>query len=492
MIKARDICFTYQSIPVFNQASFSIGKNTKVGLVGPNGAGTSTLFKIITKEIDIESGSLETSGNIVYVPQELKYDPVLDTCLSIREYLDPYYFCHDYELRKLCEGLELSNIGFETKPSVLSGGQKTKLALGRSLVAKPEILLLDEPTNFLDIAGRKWVMSFLENYEGMVVVVSHDLKLLDKAIDKILYIDIQYHQIKEFKGNYSKFLDLKNEQDELLVRQIENEQKKIKRMEKSIQGLYKWTVGKKVRQRVVMQRRLERIRDTLPQLPKEIEKIRLQLLTPSWVGCIPIVVKNISKSFDEPVLIDFSMSIYRNDKLALIGPNGSGKSTLIKILNGVVIPDTGEVIKDSGLKIGYYSQELENFDLDTTLMEMVRFYGKFGEDKARPFLRKFLFPADKVFQPIRTLSGGEKTRLAIAILMLQDFNLLILDEPTTYLDVTSQKIILEAIKQYTGTMIIVSHTEEFIDGLHPNRVLLLPEAQIVPYSEEIKEKIGLM
>lgn len=491
MIKAQNLSYSYGLGDIFKNASFSVGQNMKVGLVGANGAGKTTLFRLIRGEENPKEGKLEVSGKIGYVPQEIKNDPLMKEANTVREYVDPKSTKEDYELLAMLKGLEMENTALDTNPNLLSGGRKTKLALLRALIESPDILLLDEPTNFLDVDGKAWVMNFLGSYPHSLVVVSHDLNLLDEHINKVIYIDKPTRTIQEYTGNYSKFVQLKEEQEALLKRKVTQEKKHITRMEKSLTRLYKKTSKKGVRQRVMLSRRIEKMKENLPELPKEVQNIKLQLPAPARSGEIPVKVSNICKSYnDQKILSDLSFFIERGERVALIGPNGAGKSTLIKIIMGITQPDSGKVNIDPQTKIGYYSQEFESFDFEKTLLETAADEIDSLQKNLRPFLARFMFNEHKVFQKVGSLSGGEKTRLAIALLMLHDYNLLILDEPTTYLDVLSQRVILDALKQYSGSMLIVSHTEEFIEELSPNRVLLLPENRIVHWAPGLKTRIS--
>lgn len=491
MIKATKISYSYGSEPLFENASFSVGNNIKAGLVGPNGAGKSTLFKLIRGVDSVVVGKLETSGKIGYVPQEVKTDEVLDNAKAIREYIDPHSKKEEYELETMLHGLELQKISLSSPPQKLSGGQKTKLAILRALIDEPDILLLDEPTNFLDTDGKIWIMSFLSTYPKTLLMVSHDLELLDKHIDKVISINPYTRTVEEYKGNYTTYKKLKKEHDALLKRKIINEQKHIKHMEQGLIKMQRFTSKKGVRQRTVLKRRIERLKENLPELPKEIQRIKMTLPDPSPTGELPIAAYGVTKLFhDELILADVSLSLRKKERVALLGPNGAGKSTFIKILIGSLLPDSGEVVRDSNLSIGYYSQEFETFDPEHTLFEVMEEKSSWNEGKIRPFLARFNFQRDKIFQKISTLSGGEKTRLSIALLMVQDHNLLILDEPTTYLDVLSQRIILDALKEYKGAMLFVSHTEEFVEELQPSRVLLLPENKVTYWLPELSEKVS--
>lgn len=478
MIIAKNISYAYSRLTVYEESSFSILKGEIVGLVGPNGAGKSTLFKLIKGEEQPNDGKLEVFGKVGYVAQEIKHDPDLDTAEDIKTYLDPECKKEEYELMIMLNSLEV-NVELDEKPKILSGGQRTKLALLRAIIAEPDILLLDEPTNFLDAEGKRWMIEFLSDYPNTLVVISHDLNLLDTHIDKILAINPATKRIEEYRGNYTKFVKVKGNNDEAVKRQFENDQKEISRMKKSLLKMGSSSTEKGARARRNVQNRIDRIKDALPELPKEIAHIKFVLPEPLRTSEIPIRVQNISKSYeDTTILSNVSLSIRRGERIVLYGPNGAGKSTFIKILMGRVQPNSGEIEKDQKLHIGYYSQEFETFDFSKTILETVEAQCDLPLDQIRPILAKFNFLRQQIYQTVGTLSGGEKTRLSIALLMLQNYNLLILDEPTTYLDVVSQKIILEALKSYKGSMLFVSHTEDFVEGLTPNRIMRLPENDI--------------
>jgi ATP-binding cassette subfamily F protein 3 len=478
MITAKNISYSYARLSVYEESSFSISKGEIVGLVGPNGAGKSTLFKLLMGEDQSSTGNLQILGKVGYVPQEIKNDPHLENALDIRSYIDPEMKKEEYELIIMLNSLEV-NEDLDIKPSILSGGQRTKLALLRAIIQEPDVLLLDEPTNFLDTEGKRWIMEFLSEYPNTLIVISHDINLLDQHIDKIIAINPTTKQIEEYRGNYTKYVKLKGINDEAVKKKYENDQKEINRMKKSLLKMASGMTEKGARARANVQNRIDRIKDALPDLPKEIKDIKFTLPDPINVGEIPISAVNISKHYDDEVILtDVSLSIKRGERIALYGPNGAGKSTFIKILMGRTQPDSGEVIRDPNLHIGYYSQEFETFDFNKTILETVEEQCHLPMQQILPILASFNFMRARIYQKIGTLSGGEKTRLSIALLMLQNYNLLILDEPTTYLDVVSQKTILEALKSYKGAMLFVSHTDEFVEGLTPSRIMFLPENKI--------------
>lgn len=484
MLAVRNLSFSHNSHQIFEDVTFSIEDGQKVGLIGQNGAGKSTLLKILCNQEKHYTGKVEVIGSIGVVPQEVKHDPVMEACETVRDYLDPENNILDYKLHLMLKGVELHELSLDASPGKLSGGQKTRLALSRALLAEPDILLLDEPTNFLDIAGKEWVMNFLGNYPKTLILISHDLELLDKHIDKILYVDAPLKKIEEYKGNYSEAVEQRADKEALLRKHVHVGQQNINRLNESIK-----VVG--VRQRIQLQKRVARMKESLPPLPPEVRSIKFRLPDPSPIGELPLKAINISKSYgDKKILNNINLTINRGEIVALIGPNGVGKSTFIKILMGLLTPDSGEIIRDERLKVGYYSQEFETMDFNKSLLETARGAGSIPDSVARPVLASFLFPNHKISQHVGTLSGGEKTRLSIALLLLQDYNLLILDEPTTYLDTMSQRIILQVLKEYKGAILIVSHTEEFIKELQPRRALILPENYFDFWSEDFLEKVA--
>ena len=483
-IRVTDLSFSYGEKPLLVEANFRIEDGQKVGLVGENGTGKSTLLRLFQGEEYPDEGKLEVNGTMELVPQEVKRDPNLDKAATVMEYINPEGEVAEHRIRKLFAGLGISDVDLQSKPQNYSGGVKTKFALTRAILKEPDILLLDEPTNFMDLEGKKWVMGLLAQYPKTLILISHDLSLMDKAIDRVIYVNKHTHKIEEYKGNYSKYVKLQKEAAEVFKKQVLGQQRKIGQLEKAIK-----VIG--VDARIVMQKRIARLKEVLPELPPEVRSIKIQLPEPARSGDILITARSISKSYDTlQVIKDLNFSIRRGEKIALLGPNGVGKSTLIKLLIGQIKPDSGVVEWNAMNKLGYYSQEFEDFDMEKSVLQLFEDKCRRMESFCRPFLGKFNFPSNKVHQKVGTLSGGEKTRLAIAMLCSTDANLLILDEPTTYLDVLSQRVILDALKSYKGTMIIVSHTEEFIKELKPDKVFLMPEARMDFWIPDYEQLVG--
>ena len=483
-IRATNISFSYGEKPLLVEANFRIEDGQKVGLVGENGTGKSTLLKMFTGELSPDEGDLQLTGTIELVPQEVKRDPILDSSKTVMDYVNPDGIIEEHVIRKLFAGLGVGEIDLDSPPQGYSGGVKTKFALTRALLKEPDTLLLDEPTNFMDIEGKKWVMGLLSRYPKTLILISHDMGLMDKAIDRVMYVNKHKHIIEEYKGNYSQYIRLQKEAENLFKKQVHGQQKAIDKLEHAMK-----VIG--VEARIVMKKRIARLKDVLPELPPEVRSIKIQLPEPARSGDILVTARSISKSYDSlQVIKNLNFSIRRGEKIALLGPNGVGKSTLIKLLIGQIKPDSGVVEWNPMNKLGYYSQEFEDFDMEKTVIQLFSDKCQRMESFCRPFLGKFGFAANKVHQKVGTLSGGEKTRLAIAMLCSTDANFLILDEPTTYLDIMSQRVILEALKTYKGTMIIVSHTEEFIKELKPGKVFLMPEAKMDFWRDDYGEMVG--
>jgi ATPase subunit of ABC transporter with duplicated ATPase domains len=342
------------------------------------------------------------------------------------------------------------------------------------------------------VPGKRWVMRFLSNYPKTLLIISHDIALLNEQLTKVLYVNTHTQKIDEYTGNYNQFLRLSQEREEMLKRQRSAQEQQIRRMKKGLAKIQGAQSEKGVRQRINLQNRIERVKQNLPELPPQMRAMRFKLPDPANVGRIALEVKQVSKSFSNRTILDnVSFLLERGQKLALIGRNGAGKSTLLKTILGTLEPDCGTILKHELLDIGYYAQEHESFDLNQTLIEAVRDHKPdYTEGQARALLGRFLFTGDRAYQQISTLSGGEKTRLAIALITVKGHNLLILDEPTTYLDLMSQRVILEVLKDYQGAMIVVSHTEDFIRELEPDKGLILPDSVFDFWRPEMLDRIA--
>lgn len=491
MIRVNNISFSYGLDPVFEAVNFFVSKNHKVGLVGPNGSGKSTLLKLLVGTEEVSSGTIDIIGRIGIVPQEVKHDPNMSHSKIIRDYIDPNGKVENFELLKILSGLELKDLDLQFPPLHLSGGQKTKLALARVLVDEPDILMLDEPTNFMDKAGKIWFMDFLSKYPKTLILISHDIELINKSIDEVLAINTFSKKVETYKGSYTDYVRLKADHDTHFEKHIIIEQKKIKHLEEGLKKHRGFRSKKGQRRKAILQKRVEQAKAKLPNLPPEVKKIKIKFPNPSRVNEIPVKFEKVGKTYgDKMVLNNLSFSLRRGEVFVLIGPNGSGKSTIIKTIIGMVETDSGNVIVADNVSMGYYSQEFETLNFESKILEFFSEKCNLDEFKTRGLLARFLFDKNKVNQKIESLSGGEKTRLAIALLILQEHNLLVLDEPTTHLDVLSQRIILEALKDYKGTIVLVSHSEQFIQELGPTRAIVMPEANLKLWSNDLLASVS--
>lgn len=399
-------------------------------------------------------------------------------------------YAAEHEIAQLLVGLGLGDVELERPIAGLSGGQKTRLALARVLFAAPDLLLLDEPTNHLDGPATIWLMDYLARFAGAVLLVSHDLALLDRAITRILHLDAAARTLTTYSGNYSSYLRQRQQAEESAAAHLERQEAKIARLEEQAN----WMRGKtkKVARRAkVLDRVVERMREELPDeaaLPHKERALTLDLPIGRQSGRVVFRAERLTKSYGGPaVFTDLNFALERGQRLVVLGRNGAGKTTLLRVLAGQAPPTRGRLEMGQMVDIGYYAQEHESLHVGLTLIEELRLAaGEMphraapppGDGQLRSLLGRFLFSGGQAFQKVGSLSGGEKTRLALARLMLGGFNTLLLDEPTNNLDPLSRDRVREALVGYRGTLIIVSHDTEFVAGLQPDLALLLPQGAL--------------
>ncbi|HEX9036919.1 MAG TPA: ABC-F family ATP-binding cassette domain-containing protein [Ktedonobacterales bacterium] len=392
-------------------------------------------------------------------------------------------YAAEYEMSELLQGLGMGDVELDRPVTGLSGGQKTRLALARTLFATNDLLLLDEPTNHLDGPATLWLMDYLARYEGATLIISHDLVLLDKAINRVLHLDAGLQTLTAYHGNYSSYLRQRDAAEERALAETERKQEKIAQL----QAQADWARGKTekmARKAKVLDHRIERLREDLPDaaaLPRRQRKITFQLPIARTSGKIVFRVENLAKSYGGPfVFQNLSFELERGKRLVIIGRNGAGKTTLLKTLAGALPPTRGSVEIGQMVDIGYYAQEHEALHGSSTLLEEMRLAaaeapvrgGDLPSDgKLRSMLGRFLFSGEQAFQSVKSLSGGEKTRLALATLMVGGYNTLLLDEPTNNLDPQSREQVCEALRGFKGTLVIVSHDTEFVEDLEPDLAL---------------------
>ena len=506
---------------IFSDVSFHINEREKAAIVGSNGAGKSTLLKIMIGELSADEGNvilakdttigylaqhqelstnhtiyeemLEVKKEILALQDQIRQleldmksakDDELEQMLSAysrlnhRFEMENGYACES-EITGVLKGLGFTEEDFNRKTSTLSGGQKTRVALGKLLLSTPDIILLDEPTNHLDLNSIAWLETFLLNYKGAVVIVAHDRYFLDKIVSKV--IDIDHGKCQVYSGNYSAYAEKKAQLRETALKQYYNQQKVIKHHEEVITKLRSFNREKSIKRAESREKMLNKIEVLDKPITHEAE-MHFQLEPCVTSGNDVLSVNGLSKSFGSNHLFsDISFDIKREEKIAIIGDNGTGKTTILKILNNLIPADSGEIKLGTKVHIGYYDQEHQVLNMDKTLFdELQDTYPDMDNTAIRNVLAAFLFTGDDVFKRIKDLSGGERGRVSLAKLMLSEANFLILDEPTNHLDITSKEILENAIRHYTGTVLYVSHDRYFINKT-ATRILDLTNNQLLNY-----------
>lgn len=521
ILNCYNISKAFGANEILKNASFHIEEREKAALIGPNGAGKSTLLKIIMEELTPDDGevTLAKDRTIGYLAQhqELEgessiFDELLKAKSGILEMeqrirhleIDMKHLkgnelesamasysrlTHEFDLQNgyayksevtgVLKGLGFEESEFDKEIQTLSGGQKTRVALGKLLLTNPDIILLDEPTNHLDMDSIAWLETYLMNYRGAVLIVSHDRYFLDKVVTKVIEID-QGH-VRMFAGNYSDYSQKKAALREAAYHAYLNQQKEIRHQEEVIAKLKSFNREKSIKRAESREKMLDKIE--ILEKPAELDtKMHLHLEPRVTSGNDVLTVEHLSKSFPElPLFSDLNFEIYRGERVAIIGNNGTGKTTILKILNQVVPPDSGSFTLGSKVHIGYYDQEHHVLHMDKTVFEEISdAYPTLTNTEIRNVLAAFLFTGDDVFAPIHTLSGGERGRVSLAKLMLSEANFLILDEPTNHLDIDSKEILENALRSYTGTVLYVSHDRYFINRT-ATRIMELTNQKLVNY-----------
>ena len=521
ILSCQNISKSFGTDEILKNVSFHIEANEKAAIVGINGAGKSTLLKIIMQKETPDTGEviLAKDATIGYLAQyqdvsghRTIYEEVLDAKKNIIEMeerlrgmeaqmnaltgrelealLDGYHrLSHEFELlggytyrsevTGILKGLGFVESEFDRQMSELSGGQKTRVSLGKLLVTKPDVLLLDEPTNHLDMESIQWLEGFLMNYKGAVVIVSHDRYFLDRVVTKV--VEIFQHQGYVYQGNYTEFAKKKAKIREDLLKQYYNQQREIKHQEEVITKLKSFNREKSIKRAESREKMLDKI-ERLEKPTDENTDIHIVLAPDVTSGNDVLTVEHLRKAFGAHTLFtDLSFEIKRGERVALTGNNGTGKTTILKIINELIPADGGTIVLGSNVHIGYYDQEHQLLHMEKTIFEEIADdYPQLNHTKIRNVLAAFLFTNDDVFKRIADLSGGERGRVSLAKLMLSDANFLILDEPTNHLDITSKEILESALNQYTGTVFFVSHDRYFINQT-ATRILDLTGGTIVNY-----------
>lgn len=506
---------------ILKDVSININENEKVAIVGDNGCGKSTLLKIIVGIINSDSGDVITSKNtqIGYLAQhqdissdKTLYDEILSSRMDIlnledemnkthqlmdtstgeeldrlvskyssltQEYQRKNGYSYKSEVIGILNGLGFPEEDYKKSINQFSGGQKTRIALGKILLTNPDVLILDEPTNHLDINSINWLENYLLNYKGAVIIVSHDRYFLDKLVTKVIHIELC--KATTYMGNYTEFNQKYTKQREIALKHYENQQKEIKHQQEVIDKLKSFNREKSIKRAESRQKALDKI-DVLDKPVELNNQMRLSFKPNIESGNDVLHVEGLSKSFGQLQLFnDISFDIKKGEKVALIGDNGTGKTTILKILNRFLPADNGLFKLGTNVTIGYYDQEQQLFDNNNTLFDEISdLRPELTNTEIRNILAAYLFTADDVFKKISSLSGGEKGRLSLAKLMLSNANFLILDEPTNHLDILSKSILENAINAYEGTVLYVSHDRYFINTT-ATRILSLSNNTIYNY-----------
>ena len=521
ILACHGISKAFEEKIIVDNGSFHIEDHEKVALVGPNGAGKSTILKMIVGELPIDSGNViltrgKTLGYLAQHQNMNSSNSIYDEVKSAKAHLiameeqlrsielemkdlsgseldsrmETYHrltaaferengYAYESEITGVLKGLGFQEEEFSRPVSTLSGGQKTRVSLGKLLLSKPDILLLDEPTNHLDLNSITWLETYLLNYTGAVLIVSHDRYFLNRIVTKV--IEIEAGQVMTYLGNYSDFSYKKKQLREAQLKEYLNQQQEIKHQEAVIEKLRSFNREKSIKRaesREKMLNKIERI-----EKPQEINTDIHLTLTPSVVsGNDVLSIEHLSKAFPPQQLFsDVSFEIKRGEHVAIIGDNGTGKTTLLKILNGLVDADHGSFTLGTNVHIGYYDQEHHVLHMEKTIFDEISDdYPSLTNTEIRNMLAAFLFTGDDVFKLIGDLSGGERGRVSLAKLMLSEANFLILDEPTNHLDIASKEILEHALNDYTGTLLYVSHDRYFINQT-ATRILDLVNQKFVNY-----------
>ena len=521
ILSCSNICKSFGENDILKQVSFHIEDHEKAAIVGINGAGKSTLLKVLIGKLNADDGVVTWAkgASIGYLAQhqdlegaETIYDALLEvkkpviqmearirslelemksasgdeleTKLSEYSRLNHEFemadgYSYQSEITGVLKGLGFTEDEFSKPITALSGGQKTRVSLGKLLLTKPDILLLDEPTNHLDMESIAWLETYLRNYSGAVIIVAHDRYFLDRVVTKIIELDMGHCTV--FSGNYSAYSDKKAMLRDAAIRAYLNQQQEIRHQEAVIAKLKSFNREKSIKRAESREKMLDKIeRLEKPTQANDSMDIRLE---PDVVsGNDVLTVTDLSKSFDTQTLftnVDFE--IKRGERVAIIGNNGTGKTTLLKIINGIIPADSGQIRLGSKVHIGYYDQEHQVLHMDKTLFQEIQdTYPNMNNTQIRNTLAAFLFTGDDVFKLIRDLSGGERGRVSLAKLMLSDANFLLLDEPTNHLDITSKEILESALNRYTGTVLYVSHDSYFINRT-ATRILDLTDGSFINY-----------
>ncbi|PPH07899.1 ABC transporter [Rathayibacter sp. AY1G1] len=515
MLSVHDLELRVGARLLMENVSFRVGDGDKVGLVGRNGAGKTTLTKVLAGDLIASKGTVDRGGEIGYLPQdprsgdpeELARTRILDArglgqlVLGMQEatvamsssdtsvseagmkkygnltdrFLSLGGYAAEAEAASIASNLNLPDRILDQPLKTLSGGQRRRIELARILFSDASTLILDEPTNHLDADSVVWLREFLKNYRGGFIVISHDIDLVGETVNRVFYLDANRQVIDVYNMNWKNYQRQRAADEERRKKERVNVEKKAGALQ--LQAAKFGAKASKAAAAHQMVARAERMLSGLEEVRAVDRVAKLRFPTPSACGRTPLQAQNLSKSYGSlEIFTAVDLAIDRGSKVVILGLNGAGKTTLLRILGGVDQPDTGVIEAGHGLRIGYYAQEHETIDVKRSVLEnMVSSSPNLTETEARRVLGSFLFTGDDSHKPAGVLSGGEKTRLALAMIVVSGANVLLLDEPTNNLDPASREEILDALAHYEGAVVLVSHDEGAVEALNPERVLIMPE-----------------
>lgn len=516
---------------LMEDVTFRVDKGDKIGLVGRNGAGKTTMTKVLAGLALPAEGTVTRSGSIGYLPQDPKVDDMTqlarDRILSARgldgvarkmrqaqedmasedesirtkgmrrydrleaEFIAGGGYAAESEAAVITSNLDLPERVLAQPLETLSGGQRRRVELARILFSAVDTMLLDEPTNHLDADSILWLREFLKNFSGGLLVISHDVELMELVVNRVFYLDANRCVIDQYNMGWKNYLSQREQDEHRRKRERANAQKKAQAlMEQANKMRAKATKAVAAQQMI---KRAERMMRGLEDERQTDKVAAIRFPEPAPCGKTPLSAQSLSKSYGSlEIFTDVDLAIDRGSRVVVLGLNGAGKTTLLRMLAGNTAPDTGEVVYGHGAKIGYFAQEHEILDGERTVLENMKSAAPDLDDtRVRTILGSFLFSGDDVEKPAGVLSGGEKTRLSLATLVASSANILLLDEPTNNLDPASRKEILNALKAYKGAIVMVSHDEGAVEALNPERVLLLPDAVEDLWSKEYQDLISL-
>ncbi|MBI4884920.1 MAG: ABC-F family ATP-binding cassette domain-containing protein [Actinobacteria bacterium] len=537
MLQARGLSVEVGGRQIVDSVSFTVMPRDKVGLVGRNGAGKTSLFKVLGGAAESMAGSVVCRGGFGYLPQDPRIEGVLDTRPAITHVLsgravddrldrieklrvameaDPsdrnvarYSRAHDEfassggyasesEARSIMAGLGLPPDRMDLPIGVLSGGERRRVELSRILFAGSDVLLLDEPTNHLDVDAKTWLLQFMRTYRGALLVISHDLELLDEAITRVLHLDRPGEEnlgnLVEYKGTYSQYLVARARDEERLAKQALLQTKEIARLQAVVDRF-----GAKATKAAMAhskEKQIARIESQRVQVGPGDRTMRMRFPDPPACGSTVLTARGLSKAYGGPAVFeDVAFDLGRGERLLVLGLNGAGKTSLLRILAGETSANLGDFRFGHQVAMGYYAQEHDNLRTEQTLLENLRAEVPadviYTETQLRGFLGMMGLSGEKVFQQSGSLSGGEKTKLALSMLMVGRNNLLLLDEPTNNLDPPSRRSVADALTGWKGSVVFVSHDIEFVEQLSPTKVLLMPDGQLDYFSDDWLELVSL-